>query len=155
MAWTYSGNPATSPKDTVRFLIGDTDKCDQLLQDDEIVWVLNLYNNTPNNAAIRCVETVMSKFSRLMDESVGQVKLTYSQKVKGYREMLRDLRNRLAMEDMAPYAGGISITDVNAIASNTDRVRPDFTKHMMENQQISPWVSGSYNPTWGNGGYYW
>lgn len=154
MAWTYSGNPASSPKDTVRFLIGDTDSCDQLLQDDEIVWVLGIYNNTPNNAAIRCVETIMSKFSRLMDESVGQVKLTYSQRAKGYRDMLRDLKNRLAIEDMQPFAGGILRSESQIAACNTNRIRPDFTKHMMENQQISPWVSGSYNPYWDNGGYW-
>jgi hypothetical protein len=64
MAWNYSGNPSSSPKDATRFLIGDTDSCDQLLQDGEIEYFLGMYNNAPINAAIRCVETIMSKFSR-------------------------------------------------------------------------------------------
>jgi hypothetical protein len=139
--WTYSGNPAHSAVDAVRFLIGDTNHCDQLLQDGEIAWVLGQYNNVPMNAAIRCCEVVMSKFSRMCDETVGQVSLSYSQKAKAYRDMRGDLVRRLATEDMTPFAGGISIAADQANINNNDRVKPDFTKHMMENQQIAPWVS--------------
>lgn len=147
MSWSYSGNPGSSARDNVRFLIGDTDTCDQLLQDGEINWVLTQYNNVPMNAAIRCAETIMSKFSRMCDESVGQVKMTYSQKAKSYKSLRDELVNRLATEDMTPFAGGISVTSVQTVAANTNRVRPDFTKHMMENDQISPWVtSNTYNP---------
>lgn len=156
MAWTYSGNPGSSAKDNTRFLIGDTDSCEPLLQDAEIEWVLSQYNNSPINAAIRCVETVMSKFSRLADENVGQVRIQYSQKAKAYRTMRNDLVNRLATEDMGPFAGGITKTSIQSNISNSNRVRPDFTKHMMENEQISPWVtSNTYNPEGaldGNGG---
>jgi hypothetical protein len=139
--WSYSGNPGSSPKDATRFLIGDTNQCDQLLQDAEITWILGQYNNSPINAAIRCVETIMSKFSRMADENVGRVRIDFSQKAKAYRAMRDDLIHRLATEDMTPYAGGISVSDTITQVQNKDRVKPDFTKHMMENQQISPWVS--------------
>ena len=39
MAWTYAGDPAASNLATVRFLIGDTDTTDQLLNDAEITGV--------------------------------------------------------------------------------------------------------------------
>lgn len=141
MSWTYSGDPGSSPKDTVRFLIQDTNDCDQLLQDGEIQWVLKQYNLAPMNAAIRCCEVIISKFSRLADESVGQVKISFSQKAKAFQYVLNMLRSRLAMEDATPYAGGISVSDKQIQDQNTDRVRPDFTKHMMENRQIAPWTS--------------
>ena len=32
--WTYSGNPAASDKDAVRFLVGDTNTSDQLVSDE-------------------------------------------------------------------------------------------------------------------------
>lgn len=137
---TYSGNPNSSPKDQVRFLIGDTDSSEFLLNDAEITWVISQYNS-PMNAAIRCCETIIAKFSRLANERVGQVSIDYSQKAKGYRDMLRDLRSRLAMEDAVPYAGGISVSDKQTQVMNTDRVRPDFSKHMMENYQIAPWTT--------------
>lgn len=143
MAWTYSGDPGSSTKDTVRFLIGDTSSKEPLLQDAEISYLLGLYNNAPNNAAIRCCEVIMAKFSRLMDESVGQVHITYSQRAEAYRKMRVDLVNRLGVQDMRPYAGGISRSDQETNALNTDRVKPVFRQHMMENQQLSPWVTGN------------
>ena len=52
MPFTYSGNPGYSAKDLTRYLLGDTDPAEPLLQDQEIIWVLSQYNNTPMNAAI-------------------------------------------------------------------------------------------------------
>lgn len=137
MAWSYSGNPEESPKDAVRFLIGDTDENDKLLHDAEIEYLLKKYNNAPLNAAIRCCETIMAKFSRLADEKVGQVSIDYSQKAKGYLAMRDELRRRMMIETSAPYAGGISRLDKQINVANADRVKPDFTKQMMDNNQAS------------------
>ena len=41
MVWSYSGNPADSAVDAVRFLTGDTDTNDQLLDNEEIAWTNN------------------------------------------------------------------------------------------------------------------
>ena len=148
MSWSYSGNPTFSVKDQVRFLIGDTNSNDQILQDGEIEWVLSLYNNSPNNAAIRCCETIISKFARMVDQSVGQVKVSWSQRMKSYEQTLQMLRNRLSIEDSGFYAGGISRTDKLANNENTDNVRPDFRKHMMENEMIAPWTTSNQFGWW-------
>ena len=131
-------------------MIGDTDSCDQLLQDGEIEYILDDYNQVPLNAAIRSCEGVIAKFSRLADESVGQVKITLSQKAKSYRSLILDLQSRLSYTDAAPFAGGISVTQVQTTNANADRIRPDFTSHMMENHQLSPWITGG---PWG--GWAW
>lgn len=138
MAWTYGGDPTKSAKDETRFLCGDTDSQDPLLQDGEITYLLAKYNNSPLNAAIRACEAIMSKFARLADETVGSVHISYSQKRKGYEQMRLDLQRRLAMEDASPYAGGISRSDKTTQEENTDRVKPDFTKHQNENHQVAP-----------------
>lgn len=143
--WTYSGNPNYSAKDQVRFLVGDTDSRDQLLNDFEITWVLSQYNNTPLNAAIRCCEAIISKMSRMASESVGRVKVEYQQKADSYRKTMLMLENRLAKEDAQPFAGGISIVQKRTNEQNTDRVRPDFRKHMMENDQIAPWTTENFD----------
>ena len=36
MTWSYSGDPASSDRDAIRFYIGDTDTTLQLLQDEDI-----------------------------------------------------------------------------------------------------------------------
>lgn len=148
MTWSYI-DPGASAKDAVRFLISDTDKCDQLLQDKEIEYVLGLYNNTPINAAIRCCEVITAKFSRMADETVGQVRISFSQKSKAYRDMRNDLVNRLAVEDATPFAGGISRTSVQTIDANADRVPPAFTRNMMNNWTLSPWIIGQEIQFWG------
>ena len=142
MSWTYSENPASSKKDQVRFLIGDTDSKDPLLSNEEITYILSLYNNAPMNAAIRCCETIVSKFSRLADETVGQVSVKYSQIAQTFmKTTMPMLRARLAMEDSSIYAGGISNVDKQNNIQDRDRVRPDFSKHMMENYSIAPWTT--------------
>lgn len=142
MAWSYGGDPLNSPRDAVRLLIGDTDSSDKLLLDGEIDYFLAKYNNAPLNSAIRCIEAVIAKFSRLANEKVGQVSIDFSQKAKGYAAMLVQLRQRLAIEGGFPYAGGISRLDKAINVADADRVKPDFTKQMMDNTQ-APNVIGN------------
>jgi hypothetical protein len=145
MSWTYSENPESSPKDYVRFLIGDTDQSEPLLSDQEIGLYLRTYNNGALMAAMRCCEAIAAKFSRRVNESVGQVKMDFSQAAKAYRDMALDLRRRMAIDTVSPYAGGISKSDKYTQDLNADRVKPDFTKQMMDNNQISPFTSIGQN----------
>lgn len=142
MVFSYSGNPAHNDVDAVRFLVGDTDALDPVLQDGEIQYLLNEYG-APLNAAIQACETIVARFSRLVDEKVGQVDVKFSQKAKQYTDMAALLRQRLALNDTTPYAGGLSQSDKRANDANSDRVRPDFTKHMMENHQNSTFIPQS------------
>lgn len=153
MTWTYSGDPSKSAKDQVRFFLGDTDTCDQLLQDGEISYLLGLYNQAPINAAIRGCEMIMAKFSRLANESVGRVSIQCSQKAKAYREMKADLVIRMSIEGATPFAGGISQAQVQTTAANTDRVRPSFTRHLFDNPQAAPWIGNPQGGWWFGGGW--
>lgn len=142
MTWTYQ--PVKTPKDQLRLLIGDTDINEPLLQDEELEYLLNIYNHSPMNSAIRACELIMAKFSRLADESVGSVSIQFSQKVKSYMEMRNDLVTRLCKEDMTPVCGGISVSQKTRNNLDKDRVQPMFENHMMENQLISPWTTQSF-----------
>jgi hypothetical protein len=145
MSFTYRGQPEKYPLDQVRILIGDVDPCDPLLQDAEIQLFLDDHNQAPVNASIRCCEVIIARLSRRPDEQVGLVKIFYSQQAKGYRALLTDLRNRLAQEDANPYAGGLSKADKEVVRANPDRVKPDFTRHMMQNHEIGPTVSNPFD----------
>lgn len=142
MSWSYSGDPEASKKDEVRFLIGDTDQSEPLLLDGEIRYLLRRYSESAIQASIQACETIMAKFGRLVDETVGSVSMKYSQRIAGYAQMRDELRQRLAIEDCTPFAGGIKKTQVKMTDLDPNRVKPDFTKHMMENHLIAPWVSG-------------
>lgn len=153
--WQYNG-PGVTPKDTTRFLIGDTIPACPLMSDTEIEWVLSLYNNAPMNAAIRCSEILIAHFSRQADETIGPVKVSFSQKAESFRKLLSDLRNRLATEDSTWFAGGVLKSQVKQNDMNCNIVRPDFVRHLMENTLISPWISGGpINSYQAGAGYWW
>lgn len=141
--WTYSGDPSSSTKDAVRFTIGDTDCRDQILTDKEIEYLLKLYCSNVLQTSIRAAEMAMAKYTRMVDESVGSVRISYSQKSKSFQTLITQLRQRIAIEGIEPFAGGISKTQKATEVLDPDRVQPDFTKHMMENEQIAPWVTNA------------
>lgn len=151
-AWSYSGNPLANAKDAVRFTIGDTDSTEPLLLDGEIEYLLSIYNDVVLNASIRACEMIMAKFARLVNERVGSVSVDWKDRMDSYMKMRNDLTMRLAKEDCLPFAGGISKTQKRQEVANTDRVKPDFSKHMMENDQIAPWTTGQDVDGDGQGG---
>jgi hypothetical protein len=77
MTWTYSGDPGSSSRDEVRFLIQDTDTNDQLLSNEEIDYLLTSYGD-PYSAAVAAVVSLIGQAARSEEESkkVGDLSLT-------------------------------------------------------------------------------
>lgn len=83
MTWTYSGNPASDDKDAVRFLIGDTESSDPLIQDEEVAYLLSVYTE-PAHSAVAAARSIAARFSRESDRarSVGDLSLSESMSQK-------------------------------------------------------------------------
>ena len=159
MTWTYSGDPATNARDSIRFLSGDTDTNDQLLNDEEIAWVNNQLTGSDTattalyNAAYRCCLLIASKFSRLADQAVGDMRVSMSQKAKAYREQADSMLLLAGREGSVPtpYAGGITISDKEIDWDNSDLVRAGFRKGQFGDdrdggdQDIRPYWPGANN----------
>ena len=139
MSWTYDSSMPT-PKDKVRFLIQDTVTTNQLLQDEEINFMLVDYPNY-KMAAANCADVLSSKFSGMADErKIGNLTLKNSDRSKKYA----DLANRLRMQAskfILPYAGGISQSDKQTTEDDTDRVKP-FAKRGAMDQKL-PEIDGT------------
>lgn len=133
MSWTYSGDPGSSPKDAVRFAIGDTISSDPLLQDEEINYMLSKNSSIDDAAYYACVG-VVAKFSRLADKEVGKIKIKYSQKAKQYQQLADKLWLTAGIV-VIPYAGGISIADKQADQQDKSAVQPSFRRGMMDNHR--------------------
>ena len=54
MASTYSGNPGESPKDYLRFMMGDTDVSQPLLTDEEYQYIVDNNPNVNTQLAVAC-----------------------------------------------------------------------------------------------------
>ncbi len=129
MAWTYSGDPASSDKDAVRFYIGDTDNSDQLLQDEEISFLLTTESSILDTA-VAAAEGIAAKFSRKADKAVGDLKISLSQKADKYFTLADKLRQRAGILAV-PFAGGLTQDEKTTASEDTNAVQPSFKRGMM------------------------
>lgn len=94
---TYSGDPAASDLDQVRFLIHDTNMSDALFTDSELLWLLGEWGDA-YTAAWNAAEALVSRYTQLADtsKSIGDLSLStsYGSKSQEYRA----LAGRLQMQ---------------------------------------------------------
>ncbi len=134
MTWTYSGDPSLSDVDAIRFLIGDTDSSDQLLQNEEINYLLSLGGGSPEYAAFLGAESIAAKFSRLADSKVGELSKSASQQAEGYRRLASDLKARFfATGGVLPSFGGISYDKERTYEMDTDLKSSPFKDGQFDN----------------------
>lgn len=128
MAWTYVvANIGTTPLYQVRLLCGDTNIADQLLQDEEINYLLTLYPDVQQAAAAAC-DAIASQFSRQADQTTGDISTSFSQRATMYSERAASLRAQSQGRGAIPYAGGISHADKEIDQQDLDIVQPSFTR---------------------------
>ncbi len=136
--WTYDATDlATSEKDQIRLLVGDTDSGAWLLADQEITFAISEERNTWA-AAARCAEMIGFLFARKVDTKLGRnMQIVYSKTAQQYFKLAQWLRAK-SLGTVTPWVGGMSVSDKVAYNQNTDIVAPLFTKTMQEN----PWTGG-------------
>ncbi len=134
--WSY--NPAaaaTVPLFGTRFWIGDTIVNDQQLKDGEITFALNNNGNDPLLAAVDCLRSLASRYSRLVDTiSPGELQTRYSSKSTAYAMRARELEALATKRGIGVtvFAGGISILSKDQYQQDPDRVLPSFNIGMMD-----------------------
>lgn len=133
MSWTYSGDPSSTPKDAVRFAIGDTIQNDPLLQDEEISYIV-AQNPSIDDSAYAAAVAIVAKFSRLTDIMAGKEKIFYSQKVKQYQQLADKLWLNAGVV-VIPYAGGVSAADKENMQNDKSIVQPSFKKGVFDNHR--------------------
>lgn len=135
MAWTYSGDPSSSDRDNVRFLVQDTISTDELLQDEEIDHVLTLTPGDPRRAAAECALVISRKFARLADTAAPELKVSFSKRAETYRALADDLTRDVGLGDegppiAAPSVLGITCSEKEVLAEDDDLVQPAFGRGM-------------------------
>lgn len=124
MTWTYSGDPASNNRDAVRFLVGDTDTTDQLISDEEIAYLLDVYIEAPS-AAVGAARSIAAKFSRQSDQArtVGDLSLSesFSQKSNQYHHL---------GDHLAGIASGITAPPIPV--ANTGALGAEFTIGLLD-----------------------
>ena len=128
MAFSYSGNPAASSKDEVRFLIGDTFLKPYSLQDAEIDYAIALYSPNPHVvgqnffAAWVCCEGVIAKLKASFGyKSVGDLTLgANSDTLKMFEGVKATLERRANIQGVPASFGGLSYAEKQASQEDVD-----------------------------------
>ena len=93
MTWNYSVDQE-SPKDRVRWIIGDTDNDRQLVSDEEIVAVLTRQSDNITRTAIEIAEHLEAVFVRRAESRSGDIIADFLTVAGKYRELAARLRKR-------------------------------------------------------------
>lgn len=71
MSWTYSGDPSSSKLDECRFILGDTDESQPILQDEEILFIISNANGNDNKLMYNLFKQAATIFARAIKRSLG------------------------------------------------------------------------------------
>jgi hypothetical protein len=113
--------------------VGDTVEADPLLSDEEIAFMLS-EERDPLLAAAALCEAISARFARMFDRADGDVRMSYSQRSKAYADRAAELRVQAGKRTApTPFAGGLSVSAEEEIASDPDRPQPAFRFGMHDN----------------------
>lgn len=104
MSWNYSGDPSVSPKDNVRFIIGDTEEDIPQVTDEEIEFALNNTESDVSRASILCVKNLVAKYAKAVDYKIGPESVSAGDRYTHYTSLLNKLEKDISQVGAAPSA---------------------------------------------------
>jgi len=159
VTFSYSGNPALSLRDAVRFHAQDTLSEDPFLTDEEIDFLISSWAHFTDSpiylASIAC-ENIAAKFTRELSYGADGVSVNAGELQQKYQQLAMQLREMFKTSNIpgAPDVGGIMVGEVydSSIAPLT------FAKGMHDNieagqqdyggtepaQYVQPEIDGTY-----------
>ena len=143
MAWSYSGDPANSTNDSIRFLIGDTDTNDRLITDEEIAYIVTQQGSV-NRSASECCRAIAAKFARNMNRSIGGLQADFAAKYRQYLELADNLRAKDETAPVSPFLSGYKKDEKQAREDDTNREMIYVRKGFQDNKRAAT-VDESYN----------
>lgn len=108
----------------IRLLVQDNTPGLYIVSDDEINFFLTRNNNNINRTAMEVAKVILLNLSMRGDETVDIMSIKGSKAAEQYRLALQmfiknpDLNP--VLQNVSPYAGGISLTDMQSNADNED-----------------------------------
>lgn len=148
MAFSYSGDPSTSDKDTVRFYLQDIDPTLQLMQDEEILFLLSQWDSvmgSPLFTAAVAAEVLAGRFAREINVSADGVSVSTGELQERFNNLAASLRDQYK----AQY--GNNGPDLASLMFDTNydpTIKPlNFGTGFMDNYWAGSQSYGWYDPS--------
>jgi len=146
MTWTYSGDPANSDLDEVRYRAGLIKEDEPYASNEEINFCLAEESNNIAAAALAC-ENVAAMLAREVDLRAGpggELSLKMSQASDAFYARAKALR-KMATGYAAPWSAAISIDEKDEQLDDDDRVLPKFTLDMFDADDDNEEITSDWN----------
>jgi hypothetical protein len=116
VTFTYSGDPADSDLDAIRFYVQDTDSADWFLTDEEIEFLIAQWTPVYGNnlmVAAMAAEAIAAKFAREVSYSADGVSIGVQELQQKFDALAMSLRDQYKQYDVGsgPNAGGVLYSD--------------------------------------------
>ncbi len=117
MTWSYSGDPASSTLNKVRFIIVDTDTTNQQITNEEITFLLTEWNDDAYLSGAHACDSLASKYATKSDnsKSVGDLSLSTSFGDQSSRFAEQSARLRAQAMAAAPPSPTFYVTDTDDV----------------------------------------
>lgn len=122
----------------VRFLVGNTSTGDPIvISNEEIGFAINQTGNV-YCAAVMVAEAMLQQYGSksagsVQSKTVGNLSLTYGDRVKNLQGLLPNLKRQCAMRSVVPVAGGITVASRDARLEDTSLTPLVFAVGMDDN----------------------
>ena len=132
MAFTWTGDPAASVVEAIRWEIHDVDSAKAKFQDAEIEYAY-AEEHSVLNAAARLCEQLQVRYCDTASRTMGPLRVDMNRLADLYAAKAKALRKR-AVTFAEPYVGGISETKKDTFEDDSDLIQPAFKKGMHDNE---------------------
>jgi len=105
-AWSYSGDPASSDKDAIRYLVGDTSSTDPLVFDPEIAFALAERGSRYGAAALICRQ-LAARFAREASTSDGKMSTGLNQKSSAFSARAKEYEAQASEKSALVFVAGL------------------------------------------------
>lgn len=96
MSWTYSGNPTNSQIDECRFLLGDTNESEPIMQDEEIQYIIDMYEGNKNQILYQLFSRAATIFARDIKRSLGPQSEDPTERLKYFKEKAEEYKSKIS-----------------------------------------------------------
>lgn len=96
MSWTYSGNPANNQIDECRFLLGDTNESEPIMQDEEIQYIIDMYEDNKNQILYQLFSRAATIFARDIKRSLGPQSEDPTERLKYFKEKAEEYKSKIS-----------------------------------------------------------
>ena len=133
----YSGAPsADDPISIIRFTLSDTDENNPLITDSELEYILSIQPSL-RFATAAAAGIIAGKFAMKVDTSIGQTRISLSQKYEQWKDFQQKLLNfevglfpgedGTGSRTVGAFAGGTSCSERESLHGDNDKITESFS----------------------------